>query len=192
MATATPLRLMTAEEFYEWVHRPENADRHFELVSGEVIEMPPPGVRHGVVCGNVAWILGSFVRQCNRGYVCSNDMGIILERAPDTVRGADVSLFDQAQRYADVTRKYSEEIPNVAVNVLSPDDRPGRTARRIDQFLKRGVPLVWLVNPEDCTVTVYRRDKPCRVLGTQEVLTGEDILPDFHCRVADFFKMPGE
>jgi Uma2 family endonuclease len=76
MATATKTtsttKPRTSGEVFDWVHRPENRDRWFELERGKVIEMPPPGVRHGVVCGNVGWILNGFVRQRNQGYVCSN------------------------------------------------------------------------------------------------------------------------
>jgi Uma2 family endonuclease len=52
MSTATTTR-MTAEEFYDWVHRPENVNKWFELVRGEVIELPPPTRPHGVVCMNI-------------------------------------------------------------------------------------------------------------------------------------------
>ena len=87
-------QLMTAEEFFDWVHRPENRDRRFELDEGEVVEMSRPGERHGTVCANVAWILGSYIRQVKKGNVVANDTGIILQRDPDSVKGPDVaSMF---------------------------------------------------------------------------------------------------
>lgn len=49
MATVAP-KLMTAEEFYDWVHQPGNEDRLFELEEAEVVEMPPPRKLHGFVC----------------------------------------------------------------------------------------------------------------------------------------------
>src|SRR4051812_760928 len=81
-------KMMTADEFFDWSHLPENRDRHFELERGEIVEISRPGERQGVVCGNAVGILGSYTRQRRRGYVCSNDIGLILEREPDTVRGA--------------------------------------------------------------------------------------------------------
>src|SRR5579859_4269133 len=98
MATAAT-KTMTAEEFFEWSHQPENRDRLFELEEGEIVEMSLPGERHGVVCGNANGILWSFTRQRKKGYVCSNDTGLILERDPDTVRGADVALYEESKRY---------------------------------------------------------------------------------------------
>jgi Uma2 family endonuclease len=78
----------------------------------------------------------------------------------------------------------------LAVEILSPNDRAARVVRKITDYLKNGVGLVWLVDPEDRTVTVYRPDKgPFVVEGDQE-LTGEDILPGFRCRAAEFF-FPG-
>ena len=190
--TSTATRPMTADEFFEFVHRPENHDRFFELERGVVIEMPPPGELHGVGCGNVGWILGNFVRQRGRGYVCTNDTGVVLETDPDTVRGIDVTLYDEALKYGDLTPKYTRRLPKLAVEVLSPDDRPGKTMRRVAHFLRQGIPLVWVFDPEACDVTVYRPGKEPYVLTKDDELTGDEVLPEFRCRVADFFKLPGE
>jgi Uma2 family endonuclease len=183
---------MTAEEFFEWANRAENRDRHFELVQGEVIEGPRPGERHGAVCTNVVWVLNGYARQRRRGYVCCNDAGLILERDPDTVRGPDVMLYDDVCRYDDLKPKFSEQRPKLVVEVLSPTDRWGKVTRRLAHFLSRGIPLVWLVDPEDRSVTVYRPGQLPQVFEENEELTGFDVLPEFRCRVADFFFLPGE
>ena len=64
--------------------------------------------------------------------------------------------------------------------------------RRISQFLQKGIPLVWLIDPDARNVTVYRPDKTPVVVEADEELTGFDVLPEFRCRVAEFFAMPGE
>jgi Uma2 family endonuclease len=186
-----PKRHMTAEQFYDWVHRPENYDRFFELERGEVIEMPPPGGVHGVVCGNLGGILRDFGFKRQKGVVCTNDTGVIVERDPDTVRGIDVTFYDLVLRYEEVPRKYLIRPPTVAVEVLSPDDRPGKLARRITQFLHRGVKLVWIIDPDVRNVTVYQVGKEPYVVEDREELTGNKVLPDFRCRVSEFFEMPG-
>jgi Uma2 family endonuclease len=191
MATAAT-KLMTAAEFFDWVHLAENRDRHFELEQGEIVEMSLPGERHGVVCGNAAWILGSYTRTRRKGYLCSNDTGLLLEEDPDTVRGADVTLYDEQRRYEDLEAKYSAKLPKLAVEVLSPNDYPGKTMRRVTQFLKKGIALVWLVDPEARNITVFRPGQEPVVLEEGDELTGMDVLPDFRCRVADFFAVPGE
>jgi Uma2 family endonuclease len=189
--TTTTTQRMTAEEFYDWVHRPENAARSFELDRGEIVEMSRPGERHGFVCGNVARILGNYTFQRRKGYVCANDTGILWERGPDSVKGPDVVYFEQTRRFEDLNPKYPEEIPLLAVEVLSPNDRITAVNRRIIQFLDWDVSLVWLVDPEECAVSVYRGDRSPRVFAATEELTDE-LLPGFSCRVGDLFFLPGE
>ena len=180
-------RLMTAEEFYDWVHRPENHDRHFELEAGEVIEMPLPGERHGSVCARVAWVLVDYTQTIGRGHVCSNDTGLIFQRDPDTVRGADVALYLDERSYEELSLKYSDRLPTLAVEVLSPTDRMNRMVKRINQFLAKGVPLVWLLDPDARSVTVWRSQQPPVVLEADEALTGFEVLPDFLIAVEKFF-----
>jgi Uma2 family endonuclease len=187
----TTTQLMTAEQFYDWCNQPENAPRHYELEQGKVIEMPRPGERHGFVCGNVVRILGNYTYQRRKGYVLSNDVGIIWERDPDTVRGPDVVLYDRQRRYEELNPKFAEDPPLLAVEVLSPNDRMNKVTRRIQQFLAWGVALVWLVDPEDSTVGVYRADRAPQVFDATQELTDER-LPEFRCRVADFFYLPAQ
>jgi Uma2 family endonuclease len=191
MSTETTTK-MTAEEFGDWVHRPENADKWFELVRGEVIELPPPQKRHGFVSSNLCRILGNHTFQRGKGYVTGNDSGVILERDPDTVRGPDVAFYEDAEHYQELHPKYGEVPPRLAVEVLSPNDRADRVMRKVTDYLQHGVALVWVVDPEARTVTVYRPDNGPRFLEEGEALTGEDVLPEFRCRVADFFALPGD
>src|SRR5438874_10062199 len=92
-------KLMTAEEFYDWANHPDNRDKYCELERGEIVEMTRPGIRHGFVCANVVRILQNFCIARKKGYVCSNDTGMVVERDPDTVRGPDVSLYEDVQTY---------------------------------------------------------------------------------------------
>jgi Uma2 family endonuclease len=192
MSTVAIDQRMTAEQFFDWCNRPENRDRHFELERGEVVEVSRPGERHGFVCLNVGAILRNYTFQQRKGYACSNDTGLILERDPDTVRGPDVVLYDQARRYDDLSPSYSDRPPTLAVEVLSPNDKWGKVTRRITGFLARGIAVVWLVDPEGRSVTVYRVNQLPQVFEGADDLTGGPEPPDFSCRVADFFYLPGE
>src|SRR5437763_1258728 len=124
-------KLLTAEEFYDWANHPDNRDRNCELERGEIVEVSRSGKRHGFVCANVACILGSFVKNRRKGYVCCNGTGVVVERDPDTVRGPDVMLFDDAEHYDEVDLKYGKEPPLLAVEVLSPNDTAGKVMRRV-------------------------------------------------------------
>jgi Uma2 family endonuclease len=192
MSTVTPPTRMTAEEFFDWVHRPENRDRHFELERGEVVEMSRPGERHGFVCSNASRILGNYTFQRRQGYVCSNDTGLLLEQDPDTVRGPDVVLYLQQRRFDDLKVRYSCELPTLVVEVLSPNDRWQAVVRRLVQFVQRGVGLAWLVDPEVRTVMVIRAGPLPQVVEGDDELVCEEVLPGFRCRAADLFYLPGE
>src|SRR5689334_17656953 len=96
MATVD-VRRMTPDEFFEWANRPENEDRFFELDEGEVVEMPPPGELHGLICGFIVHLLWKYVLERGKGQVCSNDTGLLVKKKPGTVRGPDIMLFDESR-----------------------------------------------------------------------------------------------
>ncbi len=189
MATVETRR-MTADEFWEWANRPENQDKLYELDQGEVVAMPTPGELHGVLCSMIAHLLWGYVFRRGAGYVCGNDTGLLVQRDPDTLRGPDVMLFDEPRRLESLSKKFSTGLPKLVVEVLSPHDSPGKVNRRISQYLRRGVPLVWLVDPDPRIVTVYRPGKDMYTRDETEELTGEDVLSDLRLRVAELFTLP--
>lgn len=191
MATVAE-KLMTAEEFYLFSQLPENEDRLLELERGEVVEMSRPGKRHGLVCGNVVGILRNYAIARKAGYVCSNDTGVVVEREPDTVRGPDVVFFEDAKAFAEVDEKYGNTPPILAVEVLSPNDSVGKVNRRVKEQLLFGTRLVWVVDPDALNVTVYQLGKEYFVLEVNDEVAGQEILPDFRCPVAEFFRLPGQ
>lgn len=193
MATVTT-RLMTAEEFYAFANRPENADLFLELDEGEVIELPPPKKPHGFVCGNLAGLLYAYAGRRGSGYVCGNDAGVTLGRDPDTVRGPDVSFYDDGESLDQMqaVEGYTETPPTFVAEVLSPSDRPGPVARKVMQYLRAGVKLVWVLDPERHEVFVYRPGTELDVVGSGGTLDGGDALPGLSVPVADLFRGPAE
>jgi Uma2 family endonuclease len=189
MSLVTPV--MTAEEFCDFVHRSENEGRWLELVRGRVVEWPPPGRKHGVVCAILCWLLETFVRNRRFGYVTAA-AGVVLERDPDTVRGPDVAVYEDAQSWDELHPKYGEVPPVLAVEVLSPDDKANKVNRKLGDYLKAGVGLVWLADPEERTVTVYRKGREPQLFEASEEVTGEDVLPGLAVKIADCFLIPGE
>lgn len=185
-------RPMTADEFYEWTHRPENRDRQFELEEGEVVEVSRPGERHGTVCSNTSYILVGYTRSIKQGNVTSNDTGIVLERGPDTVRGPDVAMYLENRKFKDLEVKYSERVPNLVVEILSPNDRRGKMQKRINKFLEKGVAMVWLLDPEEETVSIFVKNQLPIVLEGDEEVTGLDVFDGFRCKACDFFRTGGE
>lgn len=191
MATTTTPK-MTAEEFFDWANRPENEDGRYELEDGEVVEMPSPGELHGFVCWLTSMILGNYLIRRGAGYMCTNDTGLVVRRKPDTVRGPDLIVFLESRTADQMSRKFCERVPPLVVEVFSPSDKPGKLNRRIDQYHRLGIPLVWVIYPEEQTVNVCRPNEFPKVLDETDELTGNGVLPDFSCKVADLFALPGQ
>lgn len=189
--TLAPPPTMTAAEFCEWVERPENAGRWWELDRGTVIEMPPPQALHGTLCGWVAHILWDFAVRRGRGRVTTNDTGLIVEENPDTVRGVDVMFFGESTPFAQIPAGYEAGLPALVIEVRSPSDRQNPMSRRVAQYLARGVPVVWVIDPDDQTVGVHQAGQVPLVASGDAELTGADALPDLRLRVSDLFNLPG-
>jgi len=190
--TTVQTKLLTAEEFYEWANRPENRGRVCELERGRIVEVSRPGKLHGLICANVVGILWNYAIGRKKGYVCSNDTGVIVGRDPDTVRGPDVLFFEDAESVGQVEEKYGETPPVLAALVLSPNDTHGTVMRRVLELVAFGTRLVWVLDPDARNVIVHYPGNRDRVAEESQELTGNDILPDFRCRVADFFALPGK
>ncbi len=103
-----------------------------------------------------------------------------------------MEIYQDAKRFADLHPKYGEVPPRLAVEVLSPSDTARQITRKISDYLENGVELVWLIDPEDRTITVYHRDRGQQRFKEGDQLSGGDILPGFTCAVADFFFLPEE
>jgi len=160
-----------------------------ELVRGRVEAVNMPSPRHGIVCGTVAHILLSFVKPRGLGRVATNDSGIVTERNPDTVRGADVAYYSYARvPKGPVPTGYFTIAPEVAFEVLSPDDRWPKLLRKIGEYLDAGVLAVCVLDPENETAQIFRAEQPAETLSAEEELTLPEALSGFQVRVREFFE----
>jgi Uma2 family endonuclease len=191
-AVGTPKKLMTANEFWDFVHLPENENRDFELIRGEVVEVSRPTHPHGRVSFRVGMIIEQYAERVGKGYVVTNDSGIVLTEDPDTVVGPDVAYFINVSSFDDMNPKWADVPPLLVAEVQSPNDRPNRLIAKIRDYIKNGVKLVWLVDYEERTVAVFRPNMTPDVFKENQELTGGEELPGFICRVADFFRLPGD
>jgi Uma2 family endonuclease len=181
MPTAVQTNLMTAEEFMA----ADLGEGRFELVRGEVVPVPPTMPKHGRICMKIGFVLESFGRQTGYGYSLTGS-AVATERRPDTVRGPDVCFFSQARwSRSQVGNDLPPVPPDVAVEVVSPRNRPGGLLKKVGEYLEAGVLLVWVVNPERRRVTVYwpGEEAPI-VLDEDEFMENFPELPGFRCPVS--------
>lgn len=181
--TTSP-QIVTADEL---LRLSSDGDR-YELVRGELQMMSPTGNEHGVVTAALTIRLGAFVMEHALGTIIAAESGFHLEHDPDTVLAPDIA-FVERQRFAaaGVSPKFWQGAPDLAVEVKSPGDRAGKLAAKAQSWLAYGVRQVWLVDPQNRTVTVYHQDGRVVALSEADVLEGGDVVPGFACPVRKIF-----
>lgn len=176
-----PATLMTADELLR-LNRP---DKRTELVRGVLVVREPAGYRHGAVAVNLTLALGNFAQAHGLGRLLAAETGFKLSSNPDTVRAPDVA-FVRAERIPEPPPAgYAGFAPDLVVEVLSPDDRPGAVLEKVGDWLTAGVRLVWVVDPIRGIARVYRADGTEATLAATDALDGEDALPGFSCPLSD-------
>ena len=177
-------RLMTAAELERL---PRDGQRH-ELVRGELRTMPPAGFEHGDLSQTFGLSLGLYVRTHQLGKVVAGDVGFRLTVDPDTVRAPDVAFVTRERvEAAGRVPGYWPGAPDLVVEVISPNDLYTEVDEKIAEWLEHGTRLVFIVNPRRQTVAVHRPGQPVRVLGLDDVLDGEDVVPGWALPVRELF-----
>ncbi len=156
-----------------------------ELVRGEFKTMIPAGGEHGRITGKLTCHLGSHVMSAQLGIFYAAETGFILSRNPDTVRAPDFAFTRSGE--APEVRGFVPVAPDLAVEVLSPDDRPGYVREKVAEWLEAGTLAVWVVDPGERTVTVHEPGPHPSVFGEADRLAGGDLLPGFELAVRDVF-----
>jgi len=166
---------MTAEE----LQRLNLPNKRTELVRGVLVVREPAGYQHGDVAMRLAVAIFAHVEARGLGRVFAAETGFTLARNPDTVRAPDVAFISASRLPDPPPRGFAELAPDLAVEVLSPDDRPGEVLAKVADWLNAGARLVWVVDPVRVVARVYRADGSESVLGETDALRGEDLLPGF-------------
>ena len=172
----------------EYAALEEDGLRH-ELQGGWLLSEPRPFPRHGQIQVRVAHALVEFVERNDLGVVLT-DCGFLLSRNPDTVRGPDVA-FVSRERYDshDEAEGYFRGGPDLAVEILSPSNRPGEIHAKVADYLAAGSKLVWVVDPDRRRAGTYRNLLAPRHVPIDALLDGEDVVPGFSVTVAELLDL---
>lgn len=158
----------------------------YELVRGQLVGKNI-GVQSSWVGGRLFARLERFCNEHEIGWPLPADTGYqCFPHDPSLVRKPDVS-FVRPGRFADgrLPRGWSTIPPDLAVEVVSPNDRVPQLEEKLEDYRKAGVPLVWVVHPDARLVMVYRRDSTVSRLLENDALSGEDVLPGFQCPIRE-------
>ena len=179
------IRLMTAEEL---MNMPDDGFR-YELVRGELNKMSPAGQAHGQYSTNIIVSLGGYVKDNRLGIVYSTDTGFHLESDPDHVRAPDAAFVSNDRlREMGKSTGFARGAPDIAVEVISPNDRYTEVEEKVADWIAAGCLAVIVVNPRRRTVNLHRSPTDVTTLTESDTLELDDIVPGWRMTVGEIFE----
>lgn len=184
-AAATSSRQMTADELLAM-----GDIGRCELIYGELVMMSPAGAEHGVVAMRFGSYLTVHVEQHHLGYVFAAETGYQIESSPDLVRAPDASFVRKERIGGRLTTKYFDGVPDLAVEVVSPEDTKRELAEKVNMWLAHGTSVVWVADPKPTTVAIHRTGQKPQILRISNEIRDEPLLPGFVLPLSKVFRLP--
>lgn len=185
----TTLTRMTLDEF---LALPET-EPPSEFICGEVVQKTMPTLNHGLISSEVLGLLRNFLKLTGQGSVVDN---VRYARRPESrAYLPDVSVILRSRMPTDPqvrARGALEMLPDIAIEVLSPDDRASRVAEKLAFYLRSGVPLVWIIDPEERTLAAHRPGLPSTLHAAGDVIGAEPVLAGLELALDDVFSVLDE
>jgi Uma2 family endonuclease len=176
---------VTLEEFENFIQQPENIDKTFEFIGGEIVEVPS-----NAFASKIAMLIGAaiifYLRENDIGHVTGEAGGYIVS---GELYAPDVAFISYARQPELATKGYNPNPPELAVEVISDPanaDEQRRLRFKLASYLAGGV-IVWVVNAEERLVEVHQVGQASQELDERDILTAEAILPGFELPVKDIF-----
>jgi len=178
-------------------HTPEDLlampdGKYYELVDGELVERKM-GWESSWIGGELHRKLGNYCEEKNHvGYVVPGDASYqCFPDDPNNVRKPDVS-FIRRERLPSQEELcgHCRIYPDLATEVISPNELYSEVEEKVDEYLKAVVSLVWVIDTNNRSVRVHRQNGTVTDLGENDYLDGEGVIPGFRCRVGDLFQLP--
>ena len=171
----------------ELLRLPRGGNR-YELIRGELKTMAPAGNEHGALAALVTGFLIVHVRAQKLGKVYAAETGFKLASNPDTVRAADAAFISQRRLdEAGPVQGYWPGAPDLAVEVISPNDLYTEVSDKVAEWLKAGSKMVVVVNPRNQQVVVHLSPTDVKVLGVDDTLGGGEVVPGWQLPIKELF-----
>jgi len=163
--------------------------RRAELWRGEVREYMPAGARHGAIALNIGAEIRSFARRHQLGVTFAAETGFVVRRGEESdVLAPDVA-FIRRERLpeGELPQGFCRVVPDLVVEVVSPNDSYGEVRQKVADWLEGGVQVVWLIDPQQRVVEVWRSGGLEQTLREGDVLRGDPVLPGFELPLSEIF-----
>ena len=158
-----------------------------ELIDGVIIKMSPAGGLHGFIELTLALLVGGFIKEREVGFCMVGEVGIYIRHEPDRIRSADLAVWSYAKLPDGPPAGLVEVVPDLIVEILSPNDRWTDMRQKIDDYFSIGVDTLWIVDPDEETVFVYRTASQRTALRRGDTLAGTGPLTGFALPVSELF-----
>lgn len=179
-------QLVTAEQLWEMTEKP---GVRYELVRGELVEVPGAGYPHARLGRALLLLLHPFVVEHDLGEAFPDGLAYIIAREPDTIRVPDVSFISKERLPEEDMEGFVPFAPDLAVEIVSPTDRAEEVYGKVREYLEAGTRTVWIFWPRYRSITAYVPGEDPRELAEDDELDGGEVLPGFRMRVAELFRM---
>jgi Uma2 family endonuclease len=180
-------RLLTIEDVAALPSSLPTGDVKYELDEGRLVIMAPPGDMHGSGQARIITELTIQAERAGHGIV-RGEVGVILRRNPDRLVGPDaVFIANRSLPLRLSPEGYLETIPDLVVEIRSKNDTQVRVERKVAEYLRAGVTIVLVPDPDARTITAYRHAQAPQVFSAADALTVPDVIPGFQVAVAALF-----
>jgi len=180
-------RLLTVADLAMFPTDLPSGDVRYELDNGRLVVMPPPGFIHSRADIRLAKELLAQGEERGLGIACGQ-IGVILWRNPDRLVGPDASFIANASLPVRIAPEgYLETIPDLVVEVRSPNDSLPEVGRKVADYIRAGVKVILVPDPAAQTVTAHRNGQQPQVFTINDTLTIPDVIPGFQLPVIAVF-----
>lgn len=160
----------------------------YELIQGELMMMAPAGPKHGKYASRLDRAIGNHVETHDLGEAYTAEPGFQLEADPLTIRAPDVAFVQRSRIPEGEPAGFWPLAPDLVVEIIFPSETARDIHEKVDDYLRAGTRLIWLVYPDNKTVMEYRAPEQARVLTVNENLEGGDVLPGFQYPLKQLFR----
>jgi Uma2 family endonuclease len=184
------VKLLTLDELLKL------GDVRVEIVDGELIEMAAAGMVHQLIGGNVYDILKPHVKLHDLGLLIYDGFTYLMFSTSKGLKDSfvpDISFIRKENLLPDFDpHKPYPGVPDLAIEIISPNDEADVLQRKINTYLEKGTEQVWVMYFSTREVYQYRRDKNpyVRVYSGAEKLDVEALFPGLELTTAMIFLLP--
>lgn len=192
MALQQPTTEITIEEFEQFIALPENDERRFELIDGEIVEKVPTE-EHGIIVARIVARIVFYLQQHGLEERVAVEPRHKMPNDKRNARIPDIAYTSPERALPVVTKGAVPQMPDLAIEIKSPDDKVAQLRKKAAYYLANGSHMVWLIFPEQRLVEIYRPDADVLLLVDNEnrhdVIDGGDLLPGFTLPLREIFPL---